>query len=98
MATVMKKCKVCGQEYEYCHTLRKDSTVFRYQDVACCPEHGNIYLSRILVSRGEKIDNGIIVAVEPVEAAHINAVSESCFVDNEYDELFEHDFEDEEDD
>lgn len=51
MAIATKKCKVCGKEYEYCHTMRRTPGVFRYQDVACCPEHGSIYLSRIIASR-----------------------------------------------
>ena len=51
MATAMKKCKVCGCEYEYCHTARRVAGVFRWQDVACSPEHGSIYLARIEASR-----------------------------------------------
>lgn len=51
MALATKKCKVCGKEYEYCHTMRRTPGVFRYQDVACCPEHGSIYLARIIASR-----------------------------------------------
>lgn len=53
MATATKICKVCGKEYEYCHTVRQVSGVFRYQDVACCPEHGSIYLEKVLASRAE---------------------------------------------
>lgn len=45
-------CKVCGKEYEYCHTVRP-SGVFRYQDVACCPEHGATYLREVQIARGE---------------------------------------------
>lgn len=51
MAKATKKCKVCGMEYEYCHTVRRTPGVFRYQDVACCPEHGSIYLEQIIASR-----------------------------------------------
>lgn len=51
MATATKKCKVCGAEYEYCHTVRRVAGVFRWQDVACCPEHGSIYLAKIEASR-----------------------------------------------
>lgn len=51
MPTATRICKVCGKEYEYCHTLRRIEGVFRYQDVACCPEHGSIYLAEIEVSR-----------------------------------------------
>ena len=47
----IRKCKVCGKEYEYCHTLRSN-TIFRWQDVACCIEHGNEYFAQIAVSRG----------------------------------------------
>lgn len=57
MATATKKCKVCGIEYEYCHTIRRTPGVFRYQDVACCPEHGSIYLARITASRASSISD-----------------------------------------
>lgn len=60
-------CKVCGKEYPYCKTERKDNA-FRYQDVACCPEHGAEYLDAIMKSRE------IETVVEPQEkkpkAAH----------------------------
>ena len=52
MGRVIKKCKICGKEYEACHTLRRDN-VFKWQDVACCPEHGAQYLHDVLVARGE---------------------------------------------
>lgn len=54
MATATKKCKVCDSQYEYCHTLKSTAGVFRWQDVACCPEHGSIYLARIKESRRDK--------------------------------------------
>lgn len=53
MAKGIRTCKVCGSEYEYCHTARRVEGVFRWQDVACCREHGMIYLNRILESRSE---------------------------------------------
>ena len=54
MAIGIKVCKVCGREYEACHTLRQNlNSEFRWQDVACCPEHGAEYLRRIMISRGE---------------------------------------------
>lgn len=52
MAKATKICKVCGVEYEYCHTFRRD-TIFRWQDVACCVEHGNQYFAAIATSREE---------------------------------------------
>lgn len=54
MAKGKKVCKVCGQEYEACHTLRPNlNSEFRWQDVACCPEHGQEYLRRVLSARGK---------------------------------------------
>lgn len=54
MAIGIKVCKVCGKEYESCHTLRPNlNNEFRWQDVACSPEHGAEYLRQILLSRGE---------------------------------------------
>ena len=48
---------MCGKEYEACHTLRPNlGSEFRWQDVACCPEHGSEYLRQILISRGELSD------------------------------------------
>lgn len=47
-----KRCKVCGREYEYCRTNRP-TDIFRWQDVACSPEHGAIYFAQIAESRGE---------------------------------------------
>lgn len=85
MATATKKCKVCGREYAYCKTNRK-SNVFRYQDVACCVEHGQIYLAQVIASRSGDttavVDNGA-------------PASEACVIDeDESDELFEEDFDD----
>ena len=52
MAKATKKCRVCGKEYEYCHTVRRVPGIFRWQDVACSPECGSIYLQRVMESRG----------------------------------------------
>lgn len=53
MATGKKVCKICGKEYECCQTNRRVEGVFRWQDVACCVEHGQEYLDQILKSRTE---------------------------------------------
>ncbi len=50
MATGYRRCRVCGGEYEYCRT-NADTGVFRWQDVACSPEHGAIYFAKIAESR-----------------------------------------------
>ena len=52
MPKQMKACRVCGKRYEACRTARANDGVFRYQEVACSPECGQIYLRRILASRG----------------------------------------------
>ena len=51
MATGIKVCKICGKEYECCKTVRHVDGVFRWQDVACCVEHGQEYLSLVLKAR-----------------------------------------------
>ena len=48
---VICKCRVCGKDYEACHTIRPTSEYFRWQDVACSPECGAKYLADIMASR-----------------------------------------------
>ena len=50
MAGNTKKCKVCGEDYPYCKTANRTGA-YRWQDVACCPEHGSIYLARVIAAR-----------------------------------------------
>lgn len=51
---------MCGKEYEACHTQRPNlNNEFRWQEVACSPECGQIYLQRIIASRsGEIVESG----------------------------------------
>lgn len=93
MAAAMKKCKVCGENYEYCHTNKTVAGIFRWQDVACCPEHGSIYLARILESRGIKPADDKIVNKNKSVVQDF-----SDLIDDEEDDLFEEDFEDGDDD
>lgn len=44
-------CKVCGKEYECCRNAAKPGQ-FRWQDVACCAEHGAIYFEEVMKARG----------------------------------------------
>ena len=92
MATATKICKTCGKEYEYCHTNRSVAGVFRWQDVACSPSCGSAYLARILESRGQK---PIVDEVADKDAEIV--VDFSDLIDDEEDDLFEEDFEDEDD-
>jgi hypothetical protein len=43
-------CKICGKEYPYCKTERS-AGIFRYQDVACCVEHGTQYFAEVEAAR-----------------------------------------------
>lgn len=90
MATATRKCKVCGCEYEYCHTTRRVAGVFRWQDVACSPEHGSIYLAQIMESRSK--NNTATAAVEA------KSDKDSKIIDDldecEDDEIFEEEFDD----
>lgn len=80
-------CKVCGKEYPYCKTVLKNGEIFRWQDVACCEEHGAEYFSAIMAARGEAKP---VIKEEPV-------VVEEDF-DIEDDDEEEDEFDDEDDD
>jgi hypothetical protein len=49
----LKKCRVCGAEYEACRSANRINSMglFYWKEVACCPQHGSIYLARIMKSR-----------------------------------------------
>lgn len=89
MATATRKCKVCGREYEYCHTNRHVAGVFRWQDVACSHEHGSIYLAQIMESRSKANAETVSVDAESEQSSSLAHETE-C----DEDELFEEDFDD----
>lgn len=66
MAKGIRKCRVCGKEYEYCKTHRRD-TIFRWQDVACCPEHAAEYFALIEASRAPKTEEPVIDVDDEVD-------------------------------
>lgn len=45
-----KPCKICGKEFTPCST---QTVGFNWRKVACCQEHGAMYLERVLRARGE---------------------------------------------
>ena len=59
-------CKVCGKEYPYCKNWNNND-IFRWQDVACCEEHGKEYFAAVMRARGENV-NEPKKEVESVEA------------------------------
>lgn len=78
MPTAVKKCRVCGKDYEACRTANKVPGVFRWQEVACSPECGAEYLRRVTEARSHirleresnnagTVDNPTANVIEPVE-------------------------------
>ena len=53
MPGATKVCRVCGKEYEACHSAKTVAGVFRWQEVACSPECGAKYLAKVREARGE---------------------------------------------
>lgn len=54
MAAVKMICRVCGKEYAACRNVKKVPGVFRWQEMCCSPECGDIYLQRVIESRAPK--------------------------------------------
>lgn len=50
-----KICKICGKEYPYCKNWN-NTDIFRWQDVACCEEHGKEYFAIVMRARGELVE------------------------------------------
>ena len=99
MAKGTRICKVCGKEYEYCHTWNNNNK-FRYQDVACSPECGATYFAKIAESRAKEAaamamkdeEKNVnqkaeepIVSSEKTENKTDDGLAEECEVDEKYD-------------
>lgn len=77
MAKVTKTCRVCGKQYEACHTPNTTG-VFRWRDVACSIECGRIYLERIEESRKPAVQTDEAAKTpEPAETPAEQAESDS---------------------
>lgn len=75
---------MCGKTYKYCRTAFSSGNVFRWQDVACCPEHAAIYFARIEASRSaNKTDVDVLEEEEYIE--------EDDDLDNFFDDQFDSD-------
>ena len=81
MTTAIKKCRVCGKEYEASRSARRGDGVFRWREVACSPEHGAIYLAEVLAARSQAAEQTVRLTEDEV---------------NEEDILFTQDFDDNE--
>ena len=61
-----KECRVCGKSYEACHTQRPNlNSEFRWREICCSPECGQIWLERVIASRTS-------VSVEPEHPADVH--------------------------
>lgn len=69
MQKATKICRVCGVEYKACHTQANLDSIFRWQDVACSPECGAIYLAQINASRGIVTEQSQALQSEPETSA-----------------------------
>ena len=77
MAKVTKTCRVCGKQYEACHTPNTTG-VFRWRDVACSIECGRVYLERIEESRKPAAPaDEAVETPEPAETPVVQAESDS---------------------
>lgn len=89
MATATLECRVCGKEYEACRNAKRVDGVFRWQDVACSPEHGATYLDLIRKSRATEHDAVANTSIEQAfalfEEEYLNDV-EDDIVDDEFDD------------
>lgn len=72
MAGAIKRCRVCGKEYEACRSAKQVDGVYRWKDVACSPECGQVYLARILESRKPAVEEQIVEHSIEEEAIEIS--------------------------
>lgn len=71
------KCKVCGTEYIACRTPNLTG-VFRWRDVACSVECGQVWLERIERSRSKPAQEPVVEPVqETVQEEILESVQES---------------------
>lgn len=75
----VRTCRVCGKEYPYCKT-NVSKTVFRWQNIACCPEHASIYFEnarRLREEREKEKDAQMVQSSEPAEGVANDKVAEA---------------------
>lgn len=91
MPSGTRTCKICGCEYEYCKTHRSQN-IFRWQDVACSPEHGQEYLERVIASRSKT--GAATVASETSKPKKIRKKAQKVIEEDNNEELSKEDFDD----
>lgn len=93
-------CKICGKEYPYCNTLR-DEGLFRWQDVACCQEHGSQYFAEVIAARAKDDNHAQDEAGKTAKeytVVHTDTNDASRDAANESDNSLTNDIDDEDDD
>lgn len=78
----IRKCRVCGKEYEACNAADMPVNAFRWQRVSCSPECGEMYLDLIKESRAPKkkvTKKEAVVNKEPEEVATSEEVESPLF-------------------
>ena len=80
MATGTKICKICGKEYPAC--LTEINGVFRWKDVACCPEHAAQYFAEVRAARSGN-------AIEPEAEAKAKIEVQEADVDEKHEDVSE---------
>lgn len=51
-----QECRVCGKAFVPCNVTSGDIKAFNYRCCACSPECGAEYLRRVLIARGELVE------------------------------------------
>ena len=72
MAGAIKRCRVCGKEYEACRSAKRVDGVYRWKEVACSPKCGQVYLARILESRKPAVEEKIVATSTEEETIEIS--------------------------
>ena len=94
MADNTRICKVCGDEYPYCKT-EFNGNIFRWQDVACCPEHAAMYFAEVEKARsGNAAPSNDEAANPEIDIDDIDDIDDDDDIDDEEDD--EEDEDDEE--
>lgn len=101
-----RMCKICGKEYVYCMSLKYPDGVYHWQEVACGPEHGGVYLERLFATNANTGLSAPVAKAEDKAAVKTAAVkaekkpeelTDEYFDDEDFDEEDDEDFDDEDD-
>lgn len=75
-------CRVCGKPYDACLSAKTAPGKYHWQEVACSPECGSIYLERVIASR-VKVEEKPLEEEVVVEETTEEQIYEQEEMDNE---------------